>query len=80
MNGPIAKVKDGDIIRLDAETGELLLNVTDEELAKRDFATFVHKAEHQDGFGREMFGVFREHVGLAELGASAAFPGEAEVA
>ena len=39
-----------------------------------------HKAEHQDGFGREMFGVFREHVGLAELGASAAFPGEAEVA
>ena len=80
MNGPIAKVKDGDIIRVDAESGELLLNVTDAELAKRDFASFDNKAEHQDGFGREMFGVFREHVGLAELGASAAFPGEAEVA
>ena len=77
---PIAKVQDGDIIRLDAETGELILNVTAEEMEKRAFATFDNKAEHQDGFGREMFGVFREHVGLAELGASAAFPGEAEVA
>jgi phosphogluconate dehydratase len=56
------------------------MKVTEEELAKRAFATFDNKAEHQDGFGREMFGVFRDHVGLAELGASAAFPGEAEVA
>lgn len=79
MNGPIAKVKDGDIVRLDAETGELILNVTEAELAKRDFATFDNKAEHQTGFGRELFGVFREHVGLAEMGASAVLPGAAEV-
>ncbi len=80
MNGPIAKVQDGDIIRLDAETGDLILNVTDAELAKRDFATFDDKASHQDGFGRELFGVFRDHVGLAEMGACAVLPGEAEVA
>ncbi|AJD51269.1 6-phosphogluconate dehydratase [Thalassospira xiamenensis M-5 = DSM 17429] len=79
MNGPIAKVKDGDIVRLDAETGELILNVTEAELAKRDFATFDNKAEHQTGFGRELFGVFREHVGLAEMGASAVLPGAVEV-
>ena len=79
MNGPIAKVKDDDIVRLDAETGELILNVTEAELAKRDFATFDNKAEHQTGFGRELFGVFREHVGLAEMGASAVLPGAVEV-
>ncbi|WP_417810781.1 phosphogluconate dehydratase [Thalassospira alkalitolerans] len=79
MNGPIGKVKDGDILRLDAESGQLILNVTEAELAKRDFATFDNKAEHQTGFGRELFGVFREHVGLAELGASAVLPGTAEV-
>ncbi|WP_339862798.1 phosphogluconate dehydratase [Thalassospira alkalitolerans] len=79
MNGPIGKVKDGDILRLDAESGELILNVTEAELAKRDFATFDNKAEHQTGFGRELFGVFREHVGLAELGASAVLPGTVEV-
>ena len=78
MNGMIAKVQDGDIVRLDAETGDLKLLVSDEELAKRDFAMFTNKAEHQTGFGRELFGVFRDNVGLAEMGASAVLPGGAE--
>ncbi|OSQ36092.1 phosphogluconate dehydratase [Thalassospira mesophila] len=78
MNGIIAKIQDGDVVRLDAETGELKLFVSDDDLAKRDFALFTEKAEHQTGFGRELFGVFRQHVGLAEMGASAILPGGAE--
>jgi phosphogluconate dehydratase len=78
MNGIIAKIQDGDVVRLDAETGDLKLFVSDDELAKRDFALFTDKAEHQTGFGRELFGVFRDNVGLAEMGASAILPGGAK--
>jgi phosphogluconate dehydratase len=78
MNGVIAKIQDGDVVRLDAETGDLELKVSEADLAKRDFAVFEDKAEHQTGFGRELFGVFRDNVGLAELGASAVLPGGAQ--
>lgn len=35
MGGPIALLRDGDIITLNAVTGELSVNVTDEEFAER---------------------------------------------
>lgn len=67
--GPIAKVRDGDMIRLDATAGTL--DVIDagsvwltREPAKHDLA-----AEHL-GVGRELFSVFRATVGSAEQGGS----------
>ncbi|MFH1805182.1 MAG: phosphogluconate dehydratase [Pseudomonadota bacterium] len=75
MNGVIGKVQDGDLMRLDAETGDLKLLVAAEDLEKRAFATFDDKAEHQTGFGRELFAVFRDNAGLAEMGASSVLPG-----
>jgi dihydroxy-acid dehydratase len=35
VNGPIAHVKDGDIITLDATTGEISVNVTEDEFDRR---------------------------------------------
>tara|TARA_R110002051_G_scaffold2894_15_gene15291 strand:+ start:8371 stop:10260 length:1890 start_codon:yes stop_codon:yes gene_type:complete len=66
--GPLAYVRDGDIIRVDAEAGELLIRavLTDRERAR--------PSEVQDwGYGRELFGSFRAAVGSAERGASVCF-------
>ena len=72
--GPLAHVRDGDIIRLDAETG-LLTTVGVGDLAARPAAH--RSAENAQGaswgFGRELFGVFRSNVGAAEAGASVCF-------
>ena len=68
--GPIARVRDGDIIRLDGETGELTLKVDSAEFAARVPAVHTH-ANH--GLGRELFGAFRASVGAAEAGASVLF-------
>ncbi len=68
--GPLAFVRDGDIIRVDAETGDLTL--LDDTFLSRPRA---HRAEVQDwGYGRELFGAFRAAVGSAEAGASVCFP------
>lgn len=66
--GLIAKIKDGDMITLDAANGQLQLLVDDEELAKRDNATI---GEEELGTGRELFALMREHSDNAEKGASA---------
>ena len=68
--GPIARIRDGDIIRLDGETGELTIKVDPSEFALRVPAVFAH-ANH--GLGRELFGAFRSSVGAAEAGASVLF-------
>jgi phosphogluconate dehydratase len=67
--GPLAYVQDGDIIRVDAETGELTL--LDDAFLSRPRA---RRSEVQDwGYGRELFGAFRAAVGSAEAGASVCF-------
>ena len=64
--GPIAKIKDGDIIRLDATTGTIaVLNV---DLDGRTAAT-ADLSGNGTGVGRELFEVFRQNVGLAADGA-----------
>ena len=66
--GVIAKVRDGDIIRLDAETGVLELKAAATEIAMRS----PMKAELVDerwGTGRELFAAMRTNVGRAEEGA-----------
>ena len=65
-NGPIALVRDGDIIRLDATTGTI--EVRDVDLSTRTPAT-ADLSGNGTGVGRELFEVFRQSVGLAADGA-----------
>ncbi len=67
--GPLARVRDGDMIELDAEVGTLTAFVDDATWAARD--THVAQSEASTfGFGRELFAVFRQAAGPAEEGAS----------
>ncbi len=66
--GPLAKVQNGDLIRLDSEAGTVELLVAENELAKRIPA--APNTEEQVGMGRELFAVFRERASSAETGAS----------
>ncbi|THH36973.1 phosphogluconate dehydratase [Aliishimia ponticola] len=65
--GPIARLRDGDIVRLDAEAGTL--EVLDVDLSTREVATADLSAYHT-GVGRELFAPFRAAVGAAENGAT----------
>ncbi|MGL4313108.1 MAG: phosphogluconate dehydratase [Sphingomonas sp.] len=65
--GPIAKLRDGDVVRLDAEAGILEALVDAAEWDAREAAPAPAAA---DGMGRELFGLFRAHANDAELGAS----------
>jgi phosphogluconate dehydratase len=67
--GMLAKVKTGDMIRFDAQKGEIMLLVDENELQARsverpDLSANTH------GFGRELFVSVRQSVGMAEEGAS----------
>jgi phosphogluconate dehydratase len=73
--GNIAKLRDGDIIRLDAELGRLEIKVDEAEFHSRQLAEF-RPNRSPTGLGREMFDLFRQTVGAASSGASPfAFPG-----
>jgi len=67
--GAVARIRDGDIIRIDAERGVLEVKVPAEELACREPQTRDLSAERR-GYGRELFAGFRALVGAAEEGAS----------
>jgi phosphogluconate dehydratase len=64
--GPIARIREGDVIRLDALTGELDVKVDAATFAGRDPVRFT---QAQYGLGRELFAPFRAAVGPAETGA-----------
>ena len=66
--GPIATLRDGDVIRLDADRGALEVLVPDEELAPRE--PTAGRPAAQVGTGRELFAAFRSSVGRADAGAS----------
>lgn len=65
--GLLARVRDGDRIRLDARTGELTLLVPAEELAARETEP-ADLSGHHRGLGRELFSQFRQLSGTAEEG------------
>ena len=67
--GPISRVLDGDVIRLDAETGTLEVLADPDVFAGRQAATADLAASHE-GIGRELFAAFRARVGTAEAGAA----------
>ncbi len=68
QGGPIAKLRNGDMIRLDATDGELDVLVDDSEFGSRSIDT-LDMSDYQSGTGRDLFGVFRTNVGSAESGA-----------
>jgi len=68
--GMIGRVRDGDIVCLDAEAGTLELKVPDAELAQRP-APVADLSANAFGFGRELFTGFRAMATRADLGASA---------
>jgi phosphogluconate dehydratase len=72
--GPIGRVRDGDLIRIDAEAGTLEALVDAEVWQAREPAV-LDRSDHQHGVGRELFGLMRAHAGHAEEGASALFGG-----
>ncbi|MGN6486476.1 MAG: dihydroxy-acid dehydratase [Devosia sp.] len=49
VGGPIAHIQDGDIITLDATTGEISVNVSEEELARRATAWKPRETEYGSG-------------------------------
>ena len=69
--GPLAKVRDGDVIRLDAVTGDLNVLVTPAEWAMRPAATLPGALRQSDahGMGRELFTHMRRSALTAEEGA-----------
>jgi phosphogluconate dehydratase len=68
--GPLAYVRDGDIIRLDAEAGTLQIKVSENELMSRTPAAGRPSAP---GYGRELFGWMRRAAGPADAGACSLF-------
>jgi phosphogluconate dehydratase len=69
--GPIARLRDGDIIRLDSEAGVLEAQV--ENLMSRPAASF-DPDRSGFGMGRELFAAARANAGSAEEGASTFLP------
>lgn len=67
--GPLAKVKAGDIIRLDAEAGTVEVRVDAQEWAQRTVVIGNLKDNHF-GVGRELFAPMRAAVNTAEEGAT----------
>jgi phosphogluconate dehydratase len=69
--GPLAKVRDGDVIRLDAVAGTLEALVDAQTWAQRELATMSEqrRADNAHGLGRELFGGMRRNVRSAEEGA-----------
>ena len=67
--GLLAKVRDGDLIRVNGQTGELTLLVDEAELAARQ-PHIPDLSASRVGTGREMFGALREKLSGAEQGAT----------
>ena len=67
--GAIAKIRDGDIIRIDADKGRLEILVNEKDFAARVPVT-ADLSHNEQGTGRELFKAFRNLAGRADQGAS----------
>ncbi|MBM3202515.1 phosphogluconate dehydratase [Candidatus Woesearchaeota archaeon] len=67
MGGPLARVRTGDIISLNAVHGRLDVEISEEEWAQREVAT-ADLSDNQFGMGRELFSGFRGLADTAEKG------------
>jgi phosphogluconate dehydratase len=66
--GPLGKVRDGDVIRLDCHTGVLEARVAEELWRQRELPG-LDRAHNEYGCGRELFAGMRRAAGDAEAGA-----------
>ncbi|WP_411837052.1 phosphogluconate dehydratase [Paracoccus sp. ME4] len=66
MGGPLARLRDGDRVRLDAANGTL--ECLEADFDSREAAVFDPKDSHE-GLGRELFAAFRANAGPATDGA-----------
>ena len=67
--GPLAKLKDGDVVRVDAPSGVINALVPQAEWETRPNA-IVNLSSNHHGSGRELFAPFRHLVSRADLGAT----------
>ena len=69
--GPLAKVRDGDVIRLDAIKGELQVLVAQAEWDARPVDTLppALRDANSRGMGRELFSAMRRNTLMPEEGA-----------
>jgi phosphogluconate dehydratase len=65
--GPLSRIETGDVIRLDATTGELTVLVDDATLSARQSAV-VSEPSHPAPWGRSLFSTLRHQAGPATLG------------
>ncbi|OHV85894.1 phosphogluconate dehydratase [Ensifer sp. LCM 4579] len=70
--GPIARVQEGDIIRIDAVKGTIEVLIEDIALKTR-VPAHIDLSENEYGMGRELFAPFRQIAGTADHGASVLF-------
>ena len=73
--GILAKIKTGDMLELNTQTGAMDVLISDEELSNRE-AKVTDVAKHQIGMGREMFAGMRSNLTGAEQGACSLFFGQ----
>jgi phosphogluconate dehydratase len=74
-DGPIARIRDGDLLRIDSESGAVDALVDAAEWDARTPAP-LPLAANRYGTGRELFGLMRAAAGTAEQGACALFVDE----
>jgi|HubBroStandDraft_2_1064218.scaffolds.fasta_scaffold28858_1 phosphogluconate dehydratase len=72
--GPLAKVRDGDVIRLDSLAGTLAVRMSEDEFAKRSVPT-PELTQNDYGMGRDLFRMFRANAAAAEEGGGVCVPG-----
>jgi len=75
--GPLAKLREGDIVRIDGDAGTMEALVDADTWAARE-AVRPSLAGNHVGLGRELFAMMRKQVGSAEQGACALFLDEDE--
>jgi phosphogluconate dehydratase len=68
--GPLAKLRDGDLVRLDAAAGQLEALVVETDWNTRQPAQ-ADVSGNAYGWGRELFSLFRQYAHTAEEGGSA---------
>jgi phosphogluconate dehydratase len=71
--GPLARVMDGDIVRLDSLVGTLTVDVSDDALARRK-PIGPALAQNDYGMGRDLFRMFRANAAAAEEGGGVCVP------
>jgi len=70
VGGPIARIRDGDILRLDARAGSLTAKLDENELMNREPAAAPRTGA---GYGRELFAWARAVASPADEGACTLF-------